>query len=110
MNRVMIRRAVVIGAVLKALGTALFLLWLTSAARADSLNATPLPREAWPATVYYDVTASDCDKMGGKLGMARSSPLCYIASAKCEEHPGFKVVMRDAITIAGARIATCSKV
>ena len=80
-------------------------------AHADSQNSVPMPRETWPATVVYDVALSNCDKMGGQLGAkaSRSSQFCYISSASCEGHPGFKVVMRDAFTIGGSRLAACRK-
>src|SRR6185312_13539694 len=41
----------------------------TTYAHADSQNSVPMPRETWPATVVYDVTLSNCDKMGGQLGV-----------------------------------------
>ena len=81
----------------------------TTYAHADSQNSVPMPRETWPATVVYDVTLSNCDKMGGQLGAKASRQFCYISSASCEGHAGFKVVMRDAFTIGGSRLAACRK-
>jgi len=80
-------------------------------AHADSQNSVPMPRETWPATVVYDVSLSNCDKMGGQLGAkaSRGIQVCYISSASCEGHAGFKVVMRDAFTIGGSRLAACRK-
>ena len=78
-------------------------------AHADSQNSVPMPRETWPATVVYDVSLSNCDKMGGQLGVKASRQFCYISSASCEGHAGFKVVMRDAFTIGGSRLAACRK-
>ena len=78
-------------------------------AHADSQNSVPMPRETWPATVVYDVSLSNCDKMGGQLGAKASRQFCYISSASCEGHAGFKVVLRDAFTIGGSRLAACRK-
>ena len=78
-------------------------------AHADSQNSVPMPRETWPATVVYDVALSNCDKMGGQLGAKASRQFCYISSASCEGHAGFKVVMRDAFTVGGSRLAACRK-
>jgi hypothetical protein len=47
-------------------------------AHADSQNSVPMPRETWPATVVYDVSLSNCDKMGGQLGVKASRQFCYI--------------------------------
>src|ERR1700759_4977740 len=76
-------------------------------ARADSQNSVPMPHDTWPATVVYDVARPDCDKMGGQLGgnPTRGQQFCYISSATCESHAGFKVVVRDAFTIGGAKVA-----
>jgi hypothetical protein len=81
----------------------------TTHAYADSQNSVPMPRDTWPATVVYDVALSNCDKMGGQLGVQGSRQFCYISSASCEGHAGFKVVMRDAFTIGGSRLAACRK-
>jgi hypothetical protein len=78
-------------------------------AHADNQNSVPMPRETWPATVIYDVALSNCDKMGGQLGAKASRQFCYISSASCEGHAGFKVVMRDAFTVGGSRLAACRK-
>jgi hypothetical protein len=80
-------------------------------AHADSQNSVPMSRETWPASVVYDVARGDCDKMGGQLGgnPMRGIQVCYISAASCESHAGFKVVMRDAFTIGGSRLAACRK-
>jgi hypothetical protein len=80
-------------------------------AHADSQNSVPMPRETWPATVVYDVSVSNCDKMGGQLGVTprTGTQVCYISSASCEGHAGFKVVMRDAFQIGGSRLPACRK-
>ena len=88
---------------------ALLIAAATTYAHADSQNSVPMPRESWPATVVYDVAPPNCDKMGGQLGAKASRQFCYISSASCEGHAGFKVVMRDAFTIGGSRLAACRK-
>jgi hypothetical protein len=88
---------------------ALLIAAATTYAHADSQKSVPMPRESWPATVVYDVALSNCDKMGGQLGAKASRQFCYISSASCEGHAGFKVVMRDAFTIGGSRLAACRK-
>ncbi len=80
-----------------------------SAVAADSQNSVALPRESWPATVVYDVSLKNCDGMGGKVSGRLGTQFCYIASADCDAHAGYKVVMRDAFTIGGARLAACRK-
>jgi hypothetical protein len=88
---------------------ALLIAAATTYAHADSQNSVPMPRESWPATVVYDVALPNCDKMGGQLGAKASRQICYISSASCEGHAGFKVVLRDALTIGGSRLAACRK-
>ncbi|MGC1413098.1 MAG: hypothetical protein WA864_29635 [Acetobacteraceae bacterium] len=80
-----------------------------SAIAADSQNSIALPRESWPTTVVYDVALKNCDGMGGKVSGRVGTQFCYIAATDCEAHAGYKVVMRDAFTIGGARLAACRK-